>query len=215
MEEPRGETEAESRAGWVGDAYQTGKRRYNPALSCPRRFFCPPPCVYLTVQGQGEGALRGRGLLCLCREDCALGLGTGRFSGAASLRPLAVKAKVAGRLKPVRVPVQPTRRGRPGLQSVVTWDWTAQAEFRGAAGLQGIRLCQDPVHLRRRQEEALPAGGRELGTFHSRLIKVISKPSQKKQSLKNTDRRAGGATKSRAAELGEGHVVQARGGLEM
>nr|XP_042132716.1 recombining binding protein suppressor of hairless-like protein isoform X7 [Peromyscus maniculatus bairdii] len=33
----------------------------------------------------------------------------------------------------------------------------AEAEFRRAAGLKGIWLCQDPVHLRRRQEEALPA----------------------------------------------------------
>uniref|UniRef100_A0A8C9P8G5 Recombination signal binding protein for immunoglobulin kappa J region like n=1 Tax=Spermophilus dauricus TaxID=99837 RepID=A0A8C9P8G5_SPEDA len=93
-----------------------------------KRFFCPPPCVYLAgpgwrvkpVQGQGEGALRGRGLL--------------------------------------------VSAGRTAL-----WAWERDA------GLHRLVL------------RLVLRGGRELGTFHSRLIKVISKPSQKKQSLKNTD----------------------------
>ncbi|CAD7669326.1 unnamed protein product [Nyctereutes procyonoides] len=110
-----------------------------------KRFFCPPPCVYLAgpgwrvkpVQGQGEGGLLGCRAPPVARGPTAhWGPGAGREFGCAKTL------------------------------------YISDADKR-----KHFRLVLRLVHR----------GGRELGTFHSRLIKVISKPSQKKQSLKNTD----------------------------
>ncbi|KFP78891.1 Recombining binding protein suppressor of hairless-like, partial [Acanthisitta chloris] len=116
-----------------------------------KRFFCPPPCVYLSGPGwklkqeQIKGLVE-RGLLCPC--------GVVRKAGGAGLELPAA-------------PLCPWQ-GFSCAKALYISDTDKRKHFRLVLKL-------------------FFSNGQEIGTFHSKLIKVISKPSQKKQSLKNTD----------------------------
>uniref|UniRef100_A0A8B9CLP5 Recombination signal binding protein for immunoglobulin kappa J region like n=1 Tax=Anser brachyrhynchus TaxID=132585 RepID=A0A8B9CLP5_9AVES len=101
-----------------------------------KRFFCPPPCVYLSGPGwklkqeQGSGHAH-------CPQPTL---------GCSSCPP----------------------QGFGCAKALYISDADKRKHFRLVLKL-------------------FFSNGQEIGTFHSKLIKVISKPSQKKQSLKNTD----------------------------
>ncbi|XP_046289002.1 recombining binding protein suppressor of hairless-like protein isoform X3 [Marmota monax] len=122
-----------------------------------KRFFCPPPCVYLTGPGwrvkpvQGQAHQAGETGPTVCGY-----MGLDGASGSAA------------ETQKLNFEEQPDSREFGCAKTLYISDADKRKHFRLV-----LRLV-----LR---------GGRELGTFHSRLIKVISKPSQKKQSLKNTD----------------------------
>ncbi|XP_021094675.1 recombining binding protein suppressor of hairless-like protein isoform X4 [Heterocephalus glaber] len=122
-----------------------------------KRFFCPPPCVYLTGPGwrvkpaQGQAHQAGDIGPTVCGY-----MGLDGASGSAT------------ETQKLHFEEQPDSREFGCAKTLYISDADKRKHFRLV-----LRLV-----LR---------GGRELGTFHSRLIKVISKPSQKKQSLKNTD----------------------------
>ncbi|XP_040302885.1 recombining binding protein suppressor of hairless-like protein isoform X1 [Herpailurus yagouaroundi] len=122
-----------------------------------KRFFCPPPCVYLAGPGwrvkpvQGQAHQPGETGPTVCGY-----MGLDGASGSAA------------ETQKLNFEEQPDSREFGCAKTLYISDADKRKHFRLV-----LRL----VHR----------GGRELGTFHSRLIKVISKPSQKKQSLKNTD----------------------------
>uniref|UniRef100_G1P5T4 Recombination signal binding protein for immunoglobulin kappa J region like n=1 Tax=Myotis lucifugus TaxID=59463 RepID=G1P5T4_MYOLU len=122
-----------------------------------KRFFCPPPCVYLAGPGwrvkpvPGQAHPAGEPGPTVCGY-----MGLDGASGSAA------------ETQKLNFEEQPDSREFSCAKTLYISDADKRKHFRLV-----LRLV-----LR---------GGQELGTFHSRLIKVISKPSQKKQSLKNTD----------------------------
>uniref|UniRef100_U3JSB2 Recombining binding protein suppressor of hairless-like protein n=1 Tax=Ficedula albicollis TaxID=59894 RepID=U3JSB2_FICAL len=122
-----------------------------------KRFFCPPPCVYLSGPGWKlkQEQIKARGL----------GEAGFRVCGYMGLDSMGSSLMETQKLS---FEEQPDAKGFSCAKALYISDTDKRKHFRLVLKL-------------------FFSNGQEIGTFHSKLIKVISKPSQKKQSLKNTD----------------------------
>ncbi|KAF1471948.1 Recombining binding protein suppressor of hairless-like protein, partial [Pygoscelis antarcticus] len=122
-----------------------------------KRFFCPPPCVYLSGPGWKlkQEQIKARDL----------GEAGFRVCGYMGLDSMGNNLIETQKLS---FEEQPDAKGFSCAKALYISDADKRKHFRLVLKL-------------------FFSNGQEIGTFHSKLIKVISKPSQKKQSLKNTD----------------------------
>ncbi|XP_051568911.1 recombining binding protein suppressor of hairless-like protein [Myxocyprinus asiaticus] len=122
-----------------------------------KRFFCPPPCVYLSGHGwklrQEQFKASGVG-----EFNCHL---FGYMSLDSSTDPQTDSFKLS-------FEEQTDKRMFACAKTLYISDTDKRKHFRLL------------LHL-------FHNGRQEIGTFQGRLIKVISKPSQKRQSMKNAD----------------------------
>ncbi|XP_036427455.1 recombining binding protein suppressor of hairless-like protein isoform X2 [Colossoma macropomum] len=122
-----------------------------------KRFFCPPPCVYLCGTGWNlrQEHLKASGL---GESSCRL---CGYMGLDSSPGPQADSFKLS-------FEEQTDKRMFACAKTLYISDTDKRKHFRLL-----LRLFH--------------SGGQEIGSFQSGLIKVISKPSQKRQSMKNAD----------------------------
>lgn len=115
-----------------------------------KRFFCPPPCIYLLGGGwkRRQERMLSEGESEQSSQLCAfIGIG----SSEQDMQQLDF-----------------TNRNYCAAKTLFISDSDKRKHF-----MLSVKMFY--------------ANGEDLGVFHSRRIKVISKPSKKKQSLKNTD----------------------------
>ncbi|KAG9509654.1 Suppressor of hairless protein-like protein, partial [Fragariocoptes setiger] len=116
-----------------------------------KRFFCPPPCIYLIGNGwqrRQERMIREKGESEQNTQLCAyIGIG----NGEQEMQQLDFSGK-----------------NYCAAKTLFISDTDKRKHF-----MLSIKMFY--------------ANGEDLGVFHSKRIKVISKPSKKKQSIKNTD----------------------------
>ncbi|KAH9408202.1 hypothetical protein TYRP_011869 [Tyrophagus putrescentiae] len=116
-----------------------------------KRFFCPPPCIYLV----GEGWRR--------RQEAMIREGGETEQGASLCAFIGI--------------------GNSDLEM-------QQLDFNGKNFCAAKTLYISDSDKRKHfmlSVKMFYGNGEDIGVFHSRRIKVISKPSKKKQSLKNSD----------------------------
>ncbi|XP_035380001.1 recombining binding protein suppressor of hairless-like protein [Electrophorus electricus] len=121
-----------------------------------KRFFCPPPCVYLCGPGWNlrQEHLKGSGLSESSHHLCGyMGLDSSPGSQADGFK-LSFEEQ--------------TDKMFACAKTLYISDTDKRKHFRLL-----LRLFHN--------------GGQQIGSFQSGLIKVISKPSQKRQSMKNAD----------------------------
>lgn len=122
-----------------------------------KRFFCPPPCVYLLGDGwnrRREDMLRS-GLTEQETQVCAF-IGIGNSEN--EMQQLDFNGKHYCAAKTLFISDSDKRKH-------------FMLSVKAFYPISNLNICAD------------------IGTFYSKRIKVISKPSKKKQSLKNTDRK--------------------------
>ncbi|CAL8337592.1 unnamed protein product [Lota lota] len=121
-----------------------------------KRFFCPPPCVYIS----------GRGWRLRPDDTKAPGNGDSRY-GLVGYMCLDSSAH--------------------SLDDAFKLAFDDLTNYRMFACAKSLYISDQDKRKHFRLLLRLFLAGQEVGSFQSRLIKVISKPSQKRQSMKNAD----------------------------